>query len=88
MVIVELCASNEELCSEFVQEVFHQIGCGIRKKKATKDEVRAMTVKVVELMRKSEENEVLIMSMEKEINDILELIASRSSVLFLKFGHK
>ncbi|KAK8467101.1 hypothetical protein PHAVU_008G251750 [Phaseolus vulgaris] len=60
----------------------------IWKKKATKDEVRAMTVKVVELMRKSEENEVLIMSMEKEINDILELIASRSSVLFLKFGHK
>jgi len=39
-----------------------------------------MIVKVVELMRKSEEKEVLITSMEKEVNDILELIASRSSV--------
>jgi len=39
-----------------------------------------MTVKVVELMRKYEEHEVLITSMEKEVNDILELIASRNSV--------
>jgi len=75
-VVVELCASNEECCSEFVQEDFYQIGCGIRKKKPTKDEVRAMTVKVVEMMRKSEEQEVLITSMEKEVKDILELIGN------------
>jgi len=37
-------------------------------------------VKVVELMGKFEEQEVLITSMEKEVNDILELIASRNSV--------
>jgi len=37
-----------------------------------------MRVKVLELMRKSEEQEVLITSMEKEVNDIVELIARRN----------
>ncbi|XP_068475091.1 uncharacterized protein [Phaseolus vulgaris] len=77
-VLVELCASNEELCSKFVEEAFDQIGCGITKKKPTKDEVRAMRVKVLQLMRKSEEQELLITSMEKEVNDIVELIARRN----------
>ncbi|ESW21828.1 hypothetical protein PHAVU_005G102300 [Phaseolus vulgaris] len=77
-VLLELCASNEELCSKFVEEAFEQIGCRITKKKPTKDEVRAMRVKVLELMRKSEEQEVLITSMEKEVNDIVELIARRN----------
>ena len=49
-------------------------------KKATKDEVRTMTVKVVELMHKCEEQKVLITSMEKEVKDILELIARRNYV--------
>ncbi|KAK8470028.1 hypothetical protein PHAVU_004G040500, partial [Phaseolus vulgaris] len=77
-VVVELCASNEELCSKFVKEAFDQIGCRITKKKPTKDEVRAMRVKVLQLMRKSEEQELLITSMEKEVNDIVELIARRN----------
>jgi len=64
----------------FFQEAFHQFGCGIRKKKATKDKVCTMMVKVVELMRKCEEQEVLITSMEKEVKDILELVASRDFV--------
>jgi len=74
--LFELCALNEELCSEFVQEAFHQFGCGIKKKKPTKDEVRTMRVKVVELIRKCEEHEILITRMEKEVKDILELIAN------------
>ena len=74
-VVVELCASNEELCSKFVEET---IGCRITKKKPTKDEVRAMRVKVLQLMRKFEEQELLITSMEKEVNDIVELIARRN----------
>ncbi|XP_068504404.1 uncharacterized protein [Phaseolus vulgaris] len=77
-VVVELCASNEEVCSKFVEEAFDQIGCRITKKKPTKDEVRAMRVKVLQLMRKSEEQELLITSMEKELNDIVELIARRN----------
>jgi len=49
-------------------------------KKATKDEVRTMTVKVVQLMRKCEEHEILITSIEKEVKSILELIASKKFV--------
>ena len=39
-------------------------------KKATKDEIRTMMVKVVEPMRKCEEQELLITSMEKEVKDV------------------
>jgi len=37
-----------------------------------------MRVKVLQLMQKSEEQEVLIISMEKEVNDIVELIARKN----------
>ncbi|KAK8468607.1 hypothetical protein PHAVU_006G066711 [Phaseolus vulgaris] len=77
-VVVELCASNEEVCNKFVEEAFDQIGCRITKKKPTKDEVRVMRVKVLQLMRKSEEQELLMTSMEKEVNDIVQLIARRN----------
>jgi len=39
-----------------------------------------MRVKVLQLVRKSEEQEVLITSMEKEVNDIVELSARRNCV--------
>jgi len=42
-----------------------------------------MTVKVVELMCKYEELEVLITSMEKVVKDILELIGSINFVLMI-----
>jgi len=39
-----------------------------------------MKVKVVELMHKYEEQELLITSMEKEVNEILKLITSKNFV--------
>ena len=75
-----MCASNEELSSELVQEAFHEFDCGIRKGKVRKDEVRTMTVKVVELMHICKEHKVLITTMEKEVKDILDLIVRRNSI--------
>jgi len=45
---------------------------------ARKDEVHTITVKVVELMCICKEQATLIMILEKEVKDILDLIARRN----------
>lgn len=64
-----------------VEEVFHEVGCGIRKGKPRKDEVARVMVKVVELMRICKEHEVLITIMEKEVNELLELLIARKKAV-------
>ncbi|XP_068477328.1 uncharacterized mitochondrial protein AtMg00810-like [Phaseolus vulgaris] len=78
MVIVQLCASNEEFRNELVEEVFHEVGCGIRKRKPRKDEVARVMVKVVELMRICKEHEDL--ATERMISSGIEFSRSKAVI--------